>query len=883
MEASLIDRGTILVVEDDRELASLVAEQMLPQLGYKAVVAHNGQAALAQMGSADFSLILLDLELTDINGLELLRRIQRDSHRVPTILITGHGSEMVVIEACRLGVEDYLIKPVEQAQLKESIQRVLSISRLDQERALLTSQLEERVSWLTVLSKIGQTLTSTLKLDEVLRRIVEAAVHLSRSDEGFLALIDEKSGQLYLRAAKNIDQEKIDTMRLPISDSLIGNVLSSGSPYRSVEMQDQPHLKVSTGFLVYSLLHVPLISKGKPIGVLSVDNRTTRRSFQEIDERLLTSLADYAAIALENAHLYQQTQQEVTERRRVEQALRTSEQRYEIAVRGANDGLWDWDLKTNRIYYSPRWKSMLGCGENEISDSPDEWFNRIHPEDVEQTRIALQNHLEGMSLHFESEYRILHKDGSYRWMLARGLAVRDDHQHAYRIAGSQTDISDRKRVEEKLVRDAFYDTLTNLPNRALLMDRLRSVVERTKRRPGYKFAVLFLDLDRFKDINDSLGHMVGDQLLIAIAQLLKSRLRATDTIARLGGDEFVILLEDITDISAAVKVANWIQQELATPFKLADHLVFTTASIGIVLSVTGYHRPEDILRDADIAMYTAKAGGKARYEIFDPVMRERIMQRLSLESDLRQALSRHEFQLFFQPILSLHINQIAGLEALIRWIHPKRGLMVPGDFIHLAEETGLIIPIDHWVIQEACLYLRNWQVKFPKRFPITICTNLSQKSLIQPGLVDYIRQTLDEVGLDARCLKVEFSEKALSDGEMDPTEVFRDLAALGVQVQIDGFGIGYPSINQLSRYPVSAYKINQEFIGMLHGDERDRQIVQSIVELIHHLGARVIATGVETEEQLNQLRKMGCEYIQGNLVSSPLDSQGVEKLLSSRA
>ena len=869
----------ILVVDDNRQIANFLAGKILPSLGFETVTAYDAKTALSIIRRQEVALMLLDFQLGDSTGLDLLKQIVDEGFSIPTILVTAHGSEQVVVEAFRLGVQDYLAKPVDADSLEIAITRTLSMSRLKKEKDRLTEQLNDQVAWLTVLSKIGQSVTSTLEVDEVLSRIVEAGVYLTRAEEGFLSLLDDQSGQLYLRAVKNIDQEKSKLLHLPVVDSLVGSVVRNGKPLRMGQTPDGSQLKVVTGFLVNSFLHVPILSKGKSLGVLSVDNRRNRQTFSDSDETMLTSLADYASVAIENANLYHQAQQEINERKRVEQALRKSEERYALAVQGANDGLWDWDLSTGQIYYSPRWKSMLGFQDDEISNSPNEWFNRVHPEDVDRTKLDISAHLKGVSSQFESEHRILHKDGTYRWMVTRGIAVHDKDGNAYRMAGSQSDITDRKVAEQRLLHDAFHDTLTGLPNRALFMDRLGVAVERAKRREDYIFAVLFMDLDRFKDVNDSLGHMIGDQMLIATANLLKSDLRPTDTVARLGGDEFVVLLEEISTINDATLVANRIQQALGTSIELNGRVEFASASIGIVLSTTGYLRPEDMLRDADIAMYRAKASGKARYEIFDPAMRDLIIERLTLESELRKALDNHELILYYQPIVSLTDGKMIGLEALVRWNHPVHGLLNPADFIHLAEETGLIIPIDRWVMREACRQLREWQEQIPDLPSLTINVNMSGKQIGQPDLIDQIKLILDETGLDPQFLKIEITESAFMENNSLTTEMFNQMQEIGVQIQIDDFGIGYTSLSYLSHFPINALKIDQSFVSGLTNDNNYLKIVNAIVKLTHGLGMGVIAEGVETENQLSQLQELGCEYGQGFLVSVPLNSEQVRLLL----
>ena len=875
-----MSKETILIVDDNRQIADLFAFKLLPDLNYETLVAYDGKSGLELLKSNPVDLMLLDLELPDTTGLQMLRQLHGTGHNIPTILVTAHGSEEVAVDAFRLGVVDYLTKPVDIDTLNSSIARSLTETRLSREKAKLTNQLKEQVSWLTVLSKVGQILTSTLELDEVLRRIVEAGVHLTRAEEGFLALLDEQNGQLYMRAVKNIDESKIKTMHLPVSDSLVGTVIRTGRPMRTTQSIADPPLKVSTGFLVHSLLHVPILSKGKAHGVLSVVNNRYKMAFKESDEFLLTSLADYAAIALENAGLFQQAQQEISERKRVEQALRVSEERYALAIRGANDGLWDWDLKSDRIYFSPRWKSMLGFSEEEIENLPQEWYKRIHPEDIERVKLDLSAHLNGVTAQFQNEHRMRHKDGDYRWMLSRGLAVRDAEDLVYRMAGSQTDITDRKNAEEKLLHNAFYDILTGLPNRALFMDRLHYAIERSKRRKDYQFAVLFMDLDRFKNINDSLGHITGDQLLVSIASKLSSGLRATDTVARFGGDEFVILLEDINDISIATRIASMIQNKLSASFNISGHEVFITTSIGIVLSSLGYHQSEDVVRDADIAMYTAKANGKNRYEIFDPTMRERIVERLELETELRQAFEQRKLIIHYQPIVSLKTGQINGFEALVRWNHPTRGILAPAEFIPMAEETGMIISIDRWVLREACRQMRLWQEQFPLIPPLTVSVNLSGNQVAQPDLVEQIELILRETGLEARYLKLEITESTIMENNALTSEMFRRLRNLGVEVQIDDFGTGYSSLGYLHQFPVSALKIDRSFVSRMDPTSNNMEIAQTVVILAHDLGMETVAEGVETEQQLDQLKALSCEYGQGFLVSKPLSPEDVNILLA---
>jgi diguanylate cyclase (GGDEF)-like protein/PAS domain S-box-containing protein len=576
------------------------------------------------------------------------------------------------------------------------------------------------------------------------------------------------------------------------------------------------------------------------------------------------------------------TFQDVSQRKQAEAALRESEERYAIAVQGAKDGLWDWNLRTNQIYFSPRWKAMLGWEDAEVSNSLEEWFDRIHVEDFEWVKEKLNAHLKGLTSHFECEYRMRYQDGTYRWVLCRGLAVRSGGGKASRIAGSLTDITPRKQTENQLLHDALHDTLTDLPNRALFLDRLGRAIEHSKRHEDYLFAVLFLDLDRFKVVNDSLGHEIGNQLLVAIAQRLQACIRAEDTVARLGGDEFVILLEGIEGTSDATRVADRIQKELTYPFNLAGHEMFATASIGIALSTTGYQRSEDILRDADTAMYRAKALGKSRYEMFDTSMHAHAVALLQLETDLRRAIERQEFELHYQSIVSLRNNKLSGFEALIRWRHPQRGMVSPGEFIPVAEETGLIIPIGWWVLREACTQMRVWHQQFSMHAPLTISVNLSGKQLMQPDAVERVKQVLQETELTPHSLKLEITESSIMENAEATIAMLHQLKALGVQLSIDDFGTGYSSLSYLYRFPLDTLKIDRSFINKMDVELEKLELVRTISTLAWNLSMDIVAEGVETKKQLFQLKGLGCEYAQGFLFSKPVDRAKAEQLIVER-
>lgn len=866
-------KETILVVDDNRQLGDFIAWTLLPSMGYDGQPVYDGASALKSIRQNKPAMLLLDLELPDMTGLELLRKLNSEGLTIPAILFTAHGSEQVAIDAFRLGVHNYLIKPAEPEQLESAISQALNETRLRQEKTRLLSELNEKVTWLMALSKIGQSITSTLDLDDVLRRIVEAGVQLTDADEGFLALLDNTSGNLFLRATKNIEGEIISSMRLPVSDTLLGDVLTSGKPVRKISQEFESPIKISTGLLVLSLLHMPIYSKGRPLGVLSVYNRKKKQPFTPKDEVLLTSLADYASVALENASLYQQARHEINERKRIELALRESEERFELAVRGANEGIWDLNLKKNKIHYSSRWKEMLGYLEIEIGDEPGEWFNRVHPEDIDLLKAALVNHLNGKTAHLEAEYRIRCKDGAYRWMVCRGIAVRGQDGEVSRVAGSQTDISERKEVDGKLLHVAFHDRLTDLPNRALFMEHLQRAIQRSQTEPDYSFAVLFLDLDKFKDVNDSLGHPTGDQLLISVARILQNGLGKKDVVARLGGDEFVIFLDQIQDIEDAIGKSREILSILAAPIRLGQHQVFISTSIGIVLSTLGYSKPEDVLRDADIAMYAAKSQGRATYQLFDPLMRERIVKRMEIEADLKQALEKKQLLICYQPIISLKNGQLYGLEALVHWQHPRLGLLAASEFIVLAQEIGLILPIDWWVFEEACRQINYWQSIHQLQPALKASVNLGSSLLLHSNLIESIEGSLAKTGLPSENLVLEIAESMLSLNVEPLSHMIVELRRIGASVQIDDFGTSYSSLMHLKDLPVNALKIDPTFVVRITDQGENTEIPRMIIKLAHELGIEAFAEGIETPAQLSYLREMGCDYGQGFLFSSALEAE----------
>ncbi len=558
--------------------------------------------------------------------------------------------------------------------------------------------------------------------------------------------------------------------------------------------------------------------------------------------------------------------------------LRESEERYALAIRAANDGIWDWNLKTNEIYYSVRWKEMLGYGENEIAADVNEWFKRIHPDDRKQVQANLVTHLRGSTPSFECEYRMQHADGRYIWVLSRGLAMRDSNESPHRLAGSQSDITARKLAEERLAQEALHDALTGLPNRILFLDRLQNRLDRTKRDPDGLFAVMFIDLDRFKVVNDSLGHAFGDQLLITTGWRLEQCLRPQDTVSRLSGDEFAILLDAVNNIGDTRRVAERIRAQLITTTLLGVVERSPTASIGIVMFDKNYTAAEDMLRDADLAMYHAKRFGGNQYQFFDDAMHTSAVELLQLESELKHAVARKEWLIYYQPIVSIMSEKPVGAEALIRWLHPQRGILSPSEFIQVAEDTGLIVPIGEYVLRMACSQAKAWRDAGHSNFWVSV--NISARQFRDKDLVEMITRILTETGLSSDGLRLEITESVAVQNREHTIKIMNELDAMGVYTSLDDFGTGYSSLSYLKQFPLRVLKVDQSFIQDIQHNQKNEALIKAIISMARSLGLEVVGEGVEKTEQLNFLRTEMCDQVQGFLLSRPVPAEALGKLLN---
>ncbi len=605
---------------------------------------------------------------------------------------------------------------------------------------------------------------------------------------------------------------------------------------------------------------------GHDLGIPYVDHPITEVEIHQGNHKLVIAEMRVREIVWqgESAHLISLC--DITERYQAKVALQESEQKYRQIVETAAEGIWISDRDDTIVFANKQLAQMLDYQPSELIGSNLQDFIVVDGAKLDLTHI-----------NFHHDYKFKKQNGDTLWGIVSISPLYDSQGNYTGSLGLLTDITKRKQIEAELEYYASHDSLTKLPNRVTFFHRLGYAIESHRKNPSHFFAVLFLDLDEFKIVNDSLGHLMGDELLKLLAVRLGGCIRTQDTLVRLGGDEFTILLEQIPHADAAVKVAETIHQQLLIPFKLDNHEVFINASIGIALSNPAYEQPQEILRDADTAMYRAKAQGKGCYVIFDRTMHQQALERLKLESELRRALEKREFIVHYQPIVSLETKKIIGFEALIRWRHPEKGLIPPYQFIPIAEETSLIIPLGYWILKTACTQIRSWQKRF--NYPLQISVNLSSKQLRDPLLIQTITTILQQTELDPQTLKLEVTESLLIENIEKATEILLQLRESKIGICLDDFGTGYSSLSYLRRLPFDVLKIDRSFLVDLHPHDQNSKIIHAILSLAHTLGIQVVAEGIETYSQFHELNRLNCALGQGYYFSRPLDQSAMENLL----
>lgn len=723
-----------------------------------------------------------------------------------------------------------------------------------------------------VISEIIQGVTTTSNLEEFLELVQRSIGQAIYAENFYVALHDKRTGMLHVPFC--ID--KFDTCAPPqkLGRGLTAYAIRCGQPTLLNEedvnrLCEQGEVEsVGTSSAIW--LGIPLRTPAGVIGVLVVQHYDDPSAYTERDIELLSSAAGQIALAIQRKWAEDMV-------RESEANFRESESKLRTLIASMNEGLTQVDNNEVIEFVNDRLCEMTGYTREEVvgKSTFDVFF------DEEGTRLvnkANEERQKGLSGQYEA--RLRKKSGEMMWVLVSGAPIMNEKGELTGTLGMFMDISERKRVEEQLLHDAFHDGLTGLANRALFMDHLRMTIERCKSKHSNYYAVLFLDFDHFKVINDSLGHAEGDALLKQIARRLESVTRTGDLLARLGGDEFVILLTEMLEINDAILVAERIQEDLKKPFDLSGNEVFSSVSIGIALSTDGYSQAEDMLRDADISMYSAKTSGRSRYQVFNEDMRTQATTRLQLETELRQALERQEFEIFYQPILNLGTQAIKGFEALVRWRHPTRGTISPDEFIPTAEESGLILPLGRWILGESCRQLRAWQETLPQAESLVISVNLSSKQFLQSDLADQVAEVLESTGLPSRCLKLEITESYLIENSDRAVKVMNRLREIGVELSLDDFGTGYSSLSYLHRLPVNSLKIDRSFVSRMSESEEHSEIVRTIVKLAQNLKMDVIAEGIETEEQLDQLNELNCGFGQGYLFARPMEADMAEAFIS---
>ena len=624
----------------------------------------------------------------------------------------------------------------------------------------------------------------------------------------------------------------------------------------------------------------------RPLQPTSADTQTTH----DLELEMVTWTGRHIWIRFKGTTFWEQGRprkrtsvlQDITEIRLAQAAARESETRWKLALESIGDGVWDWHIQEGTEFFSERLLQMFGYGGGDLTSRPEEFDDRTHPEDMEQLLQARQDHFEGRDSTYHSERRILCKDGSWKWVLSRGMLIsRDADGKPLRMIGTFTDVSDRKKAEALIRQQAFYDTLTGLPNRRMMRDRLEQEIKRSKR-DQQELAILFIDLDHFKEVNDTLGHDLGDLLLVEAGRRIQACVRASDTVARMGGDEFTVILGELPNSSYLEGILQKMLGALGSFFQLGTEQVFVSASIGITMYPSDATGIDDLLKNADQALYVAKGAGRNRFSFFTPALQEAVQTRVRMASDLRTALMEQQFHVVYQPIVELATGAIHKAEALIRWRHPVRGLVSPAAFIPIAESSGLIVEIGNWVFQQAAQQVRTWRQRLAKDFQISVNKSPVQFHHSGAGTMPWAAQ-LTQMNMPGDSIVVEITEGLLLDTSSGVADTLLEMHAAGMSVSLDDFGTGYSSLSYLQKFDIDFVKIDQSFVRHLTDNSTDLALCRAIVVMAHALGMLVIAEGVETAQQRDLLAEAGCDYAQGYLYAQPMPAPEFEAFVTTYA
>lgn len=893
----------------------------------------DGKKALESIKAHQHDIYLVDYRLGEFNGLDILSQAIASGCTAPIILLTGQGDKEVDIKAMQAGAADYLVKGEIEAPLLEriirySLQHARALEKMQASEMKFRSVIQSASDaiflvnhegnitlWNNAAESIfGYTLNEVLGKPAVLlmgEKYANKAVQVGfrKTMEELLAPMSGKiiqatgrrkdksefplemsgsiwrttGGFFYTAIIRDVTERKKASESLKESEEryrdlfenandiiylhdLEGNFISINETgvkifgynrVKALELNISDIIAPEHLEFARSQIAAKVVGKESSSYELDCIKKDGRRVSFEVNSRIIYENGKPVYV--------QGIARDITDRKLAEEER---DRLYNVS----NDLLATISFDGRLLHINPAWDKILGYETKELLGKS--VFDITHDADREPNLINIEKLKHGENISMES--RLICKDGSYRWILWN-LTPMVSEQIAYAVGRN---ITDRKHAEEILQHNALYDTLTNLPNRTQFMKHLQTAIDNYEDDPDAGFAVLFLDLDRFKIINDGLGHLIGDKLLISIAERIKASLRPGDVVARLGGDEFTLLIHNVKSTDDATNVAERIQTNLSKPFRLNNYEVFSSASIGIAIADETYRKPEDFLRDADSAMYRAKDTGKAHYELFDHEMHVRNMNFLQLETDLRKAIERKEFRVFYQPIVCLESGEIKELEALIRWQHPDYGLVMPNEFINIAEETGLIIPIGEWILEESCRQIKCWNESFPHLNGLAVSVNLSAKQLMHPSLTSQLKNILSKTELCVTSIKLEVTESTVMENSDTALKILNELNEFGIDLSTDDFGTGYSSLSYLHQFPFKRLKIDRSFIGKMDSDVKSEAIVRTILMLGQNLRIEVVAEGVENLKQLQHLRALGCRLGQGYFFSKPTNAEYTEKLLA---